>query len=328
MTTPEETTPEEQSAPPPHCGVIAVVGAPNAGKSTLVNHMVGAKVSIVTPKVQTTRARVRGIAMEENTQLIYIDTPGIFSPRRTLDRAMVQAAWEGVEGADAICLVVDAPAYLSTANEDATAAARYAAEDTDRIIEGLKAGNARAILVLNKIDRMPRPQLLVLAELLNKEGVFDEVFMISAEKGLGIDALRAHLVSKAPAGPYLYPEDQLSDISDRLMVAEVTREKLFLRLHQELPYSLTVETEGWTRTKKGELRVEQTIYVERDGQKALVLGQKGRTVKVVGEAARLEMAELLGEPVHLFLFVKVRANWMKDAERYREMGLAGLPTSG
>ena len=308
------------------CGVVAVVGAPNAGKSTFVNHMVGAKVSIVTPKVQTTRARVRGIAMEGETQLIYVDTPGIFRPRRILDKAMVQAAWDGVDGADVICLLVDAPAYMATVNEDAPAAARRAAEDTDNVIEGRKASGARASLVLNKIDRMPAPPLLVLAETLNKEGVFEDTFMISASKGHGIEALKEYLIARAPEGPYLYPEDQLSDITDRLMAAEVTREKLFLRLHQELPYSLTVETEGWTRTKKGELRIEQVIYVERDGQKALVLGQKGRTAKAVGEAARTELSELLGEPVHLFLFVKVRGNWTADAERYRGMGLEGLPS--
>ncbi|MEM9421264.1 MAG: GTPase Era [Pseudomonadota bacterium] len=319
-------TDDQRDTPSTACGVVAVVGAPNAGKSTFVNYMVGAKVSIVTPKVQTTRARVRGIAMEGQTQLIYVDTPGIFSPRRTLDRAMVQAAWSGVEGADTVCLIVDAPAYASNATESPTAAARKGAEDTLRIIEGLRQSGVKATLVLNKIDRMPAPPLLVLSETLNKEGVFDETFMISAKKGHGIEALKAHLLEQAPQGPYLYPEDQLSDISDRLMAAEVTREKLFLRLHQEIPYSLTVETEGWARTKKGELRIEQTIYVERDGQKALVLGQKGRTAKAVGEAARMELAELLGEPVHLFLFVKVRGNWMGDAERYRGMGLEGLPS--
>lgn len=308
-----------------HCGVVAVLGAPNAGKSTFVNLMVGAKVSIVTHKVQTTRTRVRGVAMEDRTQIVYVDTPGIFNPKRTLDRAMVQAAWEGVEGADLILLLVDAPAYLATVMDEASAAARHAAEDTDRIIEGLKAAGKRAILVLNKIDRMPRPPLLVLSENLNQNDIFDETFMISAQKGLGTDMLKQHIIEKMPVGHYLYPEDQLSDITDRLMAAEVTREKLFLRLHQELPYSLTVETEGWSRTKKGELRIEQVVYVERDGQKALVLGQKGRTISAVGQAAREELTELMGEPVHLFLFVKVRENWMRDAERYQGMGLSGLP---
>ena len=306
-----------------HCGVVSVLGAPNAGKSTLVNRMVGAKVSIVTHKVQTTRARVRGVAMEDRTQIVYVDTPGIFAPRRTLDRTMVAAAWEGIEGADEVLLLVDAPAYLSTVNEGtaSAAAARRSAEDTDRIIEGLNRAGQKAVLVLNKIDRIARPPLLLLADTLNKAGKFSETFMISAEKGLGIDRLKDYLITRMPEGPYLYPEDQLSDISDRLMAAEVTREKLFLRLHQELPYSLTVETEEWGRTKKGELRIGQTVYVERDSQKALVLGRNGKTISVIGKTAREELTELLGEPVHLFLFVKVRENWASDAARFREMGL-------
>ncbi|WP_031554180.1 GTPase Era [Parvularcula oceani] len=309
------------------CGVVAVLGAPNAGKSTLVNRLVGAKVSIVTQKVQTTRARVRGIAVKGETQLVYIDTPGIFAPRRTLDRAMVQAAWEGAEGADATLLLVDAPAYVSASQEGAKGAARRSAEDTDRIIDALKEQGRKAVLVLNKIDTMPAPPLLELAQRLNETGVFSDTFMISADKGRGTEDLEKHLLAEMPEGPFLYPEDQLSDISDRLMAAEVTREKLFLRLHQEVPYSLTVETEGWTRTKKGELRVEQVVYVERDSQKALVLGQKGRTIAAIGKAAREEMTELLGETVHLFLFVKVREDWAQDAERFRGMGLEGLPKS-
>lgn len=315
---------DEQNTGPTRCGVVSVLGAPNAGKSTLVNHMVGAKVSIVTHKVQTTRARVRGVAMEGRTQIVYVDTPGIFSPRRMLDRAMVAAAWDGIEGSDVVLLMVDAPAYLATVNEEAgsaSAAARRSAEDTDRIIEGLKRTGQKAILVLNKIDRIARPPLLLLADTLNADGVFTDTFMISAEKGLGIDRLREHLIAQMPEGPFLYPEDQLSDISDRLMAAEVTREKLFLRLHQELPYSITVETEEWGRTAKGELRIGQTVYVERDGQKALVLGRNGKTIAAVGKAAREELTELLGEKVHLFLFVKVRENWANDAARFREMGL-------
>ena len=312
------------------CGVVAVLGAPNAGKSTLVNRLVGAKVSIVTQKVQTTRARIRGIAMEEGTdgapvQVVYLDTPGIFAPRRTLDRAMVQAAWEGLEGADATLLMIDAPAYIAASEEGAKAASRRSAEDADRIIAGLKEQGAGAVLVLNKIDLIPAPPLLALTERLAQHGVFTDTFLISAEKGRGTDDLKRHLVSMMPEGPFLYPEDQLSDISDRLMAAEVTREKLFLRLHQELPYSLTVETEGWTRTKKGELRIEQVVYVERDSQKALVLGRKGHTISAVGKAAREELTELLGETVHLFLFVKVRERWAEDAERLRGMGLEGLP---
>jgi GTP-binding protein Era len=308
------------------CGVVSVLGAPNAGKSTLVNRMVGAKVSIVTHKVQTTRARIRGIAVEDDTQIIYVDTPGIFAPRRLLDRAMVAAAWEALDNADVVLLLIDAPFYLSNANDSAPAAARRAAEDTDRIIATLNEQGVEAVLVLNKIDRMPRAPLLVLAEMLNKEAGFRETFMVSAEKGLGTDDLGAYIKGRMPPGPFLYPEDQLSDISDRLMAAEITREKLFLRLHQEIPYSLTVETEIWERTQKGELRIEQTVYVEREGQRALVLGQKGRTIAAVGKSAREELTELLGETVHLFLYVKVRENWATDRERFRNLGLTDLPT--
>jgi GTP-binding protein Era len=315
----------EEAGGPTKCGVVAVLGAPNAGKSTLVNHLVGAKVSIVTQKVQTTRARVRGILVKDRTQIVYIDTPGIFAPRRVLDRAMVQAAWEGVEGADAVLLLVDAAAYLAASSEGAKAASRRSAEDTDRIIEGLKVSGQKAILVLNKIDLIPSPPLLALAERLNETGIFTDTFMISAERGRGTEDLQRHLLSIMPEGPFLYPEDQLSDISDRLMAAEITREKLFLRLHQELPYSLSVETEGWSRTKKGELRIEQVVYVERDSQKALVLGKGGKTISVVGKAAREELTALLGETVHLFLFVKVRERWAEDAERLRGLGLEGLP---
>lgn len=308
--------------PARRCGFVAVLGAPNAGKSTLVNTMVGTKVSIVTHKVQTTRTRIRGVAMEGDTQIVFVDTPGIFRPRRRLDRAMVQAAWDGVDGTDVTLLMVDAPAYLTAmTHSEGNAAERRAADDTDMIIEGLKAEGRKAILVLNKIDLIPRDRLLVLTDHLFDQGCFSDVFMISAEKGLGLDALRDALVARMPEGPWMYPEDQLSDITDRLMAAEVTREKLFLRLHQELPYSLTVETESWKRTNKGELRVEQVIYVERDGQKALVLGQKGQTIKLIGQMAREELEEILGEKVHLFLFVKVRQNWSDDPARYREMGL-------
>ncbi|ADM09735.1 GTP-binding protein Era [Parvularcula bermudensis HTCC2503] len=307
---------------PTRAGIVTVLGAPNAGKSTFVNQMVGAKVSIVTHKVQTTRTRIRGIAMAERTQMVFVDTPGIFVPRRTLDRAMVAAAWEGTDGADVTLLLVDAPAYLAMVNEDtADPASRRSAEDTDGIVARLKEAGQKAVLVLNKIDRMPRPPLLLLAETLNQEGVFTDTFMISAKKDLGTEGLRQFLIERMPEGPYLYPEDQLSDITDRLMAAEITREKLFLRLHQELPYSLTVETEEWGRTGKGELRIGQTIYVERDGQKALVLGQKGKTIAAVGKAAREDLAEMLGETVHLFLFVKVRENWTDDPARFREIGL-------
>ncbi len=306
---------------PAHCGVVSVLGAPNAGKSTFVNLMVGAKVSIVTHKVQTTRARIRGVSVHDSTQIVYVDTPGIFAAKSGLDKAMVGAAWDALAGSDVILLLVDAPAYLSTMNEDASGAAMKAAADTDRVIEGLKSQNAKAVLVLNKIDRMPRPPLLSLAEHLNNEGVFSDTFMISAKKKRGTEDFQQWLVDQMPEGPFLYPEDQLSDINDRQMAAEVTREKLFMRLHEELPYSLTVETDRWERTKRGELRLEQTIYVERDSQKKLVLGHKGRTIATVGKTAREEMQELFGETVHLFIYVKVREGWADDKERLRNMGL-------
>ena len=304
-----------------HCGVVSVLGAPNAGKSTFVNLMVGAKVSIVTHKVQTTRARIRGVAVHDTTQIVYVDTPGIFAAKSGLDKAMVGAAWDALSGSDVILLLVDAPAYLSTMNEDASGAAMKAAADTDRVIEGLKSEGVEAVLVLNKIDRMPRPPLLRLAEHLNSEGPFSDTFMISAKKKRGTEDLREWLTAKMPEGPFLYPEDQLSDINDRQMAAEVTREKLFMRLHEELPYSLTVETDQWERTKRGELRLEQTIYVDRDSQKKLVLGHKGRTIATVGKTAREEMQEIFGETVHLFIYVKVREGWADDKERLRNMGL-------
>jgi GTP-binding protein Era len=304
------------------CGFIAVIGAPNAGKSSLVNALVGAKVSIVTHKVQTTRARVRGVAIEGETQLVFIDTPGIFMPRRRLDRAMVAAAWEGLEGADAVILVVDAPAYIvGSGAAKSDGASKKAAADTDAIIAALKEKGEKAILVINKIDKLARQKLLALVQDLSGHGVFPEVFLISATNGDGVKDLKAHLAATVPEGPWMYPEDQLSDISERLMAAEVTREKLYLRLHEELPYETTIETEKWERTKKGELRIEQTIYVEREGQKPIVLGKGGQTLKTIGEAARTELAALLGEPVHLFIHVKVREGWADDPARYREMGL-------
>jgi len=300
------------------CSVITVIGAPNAGKSTLVNALVGAKVSIVTQKVQTTRARVRGIAVEGDAQLIFIDTPGIFAPRRRLDRAMVAAAWEGLEGADVTLLMIDAPAYL--AGETERGAAGKSRVDADSILEGLKQAGAKAVLALNKIDEIARPKLLALVQELNETGVFAETFLISAKNGDGLADLKAFLVEKAPPGPWLYPEDQLSDISDRLMAAEVTREKLFLRLHQELPYDSTVETDDWKETKKG-VRIEQTVYVARDGQKGIVLGKNGQTLKAIGQATREELTELLGVPVHLFVHVKVREGWADEAARLRNIGL-------
>lgn len=292
---------------------IAVIGAPNAGKSTLVNALVGAKVSIVTQKVQTTRARIRGILVDGDTQLVFTDTPGIFSPRRRLDRAMVAAAWESLEGADAVVLVVDAAAELSGPSKSTA--------DTAAIITALKSRGAKAALALNKIDKVSRPDLLALIAAMSAHDVFEETFLIAAEKGDGVKDLRAYLLARAPAGEWHYLGDQLSDISDRLMAAEVTREKVFKRLHQELPYESTVETTAWTRTKKGELKVEQTIYVSREGHRPIVLGKGGQTLKAIGEAARTEMTAIFGETVHLFLNVNVREGWTDEAARYREMGL-------
>ncbi len=301
-----------------NCAIIAVIGAPNAGKSTLVNALVGAKISIVTQKVQTTRARVRGIITEGAAQLVFIDTPGIFIPKRRLDRAMVAAAWEGLDGADITLVMIDAPAYLAGANEKGAAGKSRA--DADRIIEGLKQANRKAALVLNKIDDLAIPNLLKLAQDLNESEIFTDTFMISAKNGDGLKDLKKFLLENAPAGPWLYPEDQLSDISDRLMAAEVTREKLFLRLHQELPYDSTVETESWKQTKTG-IRIDQIIYVARESQKPIVLGKNGQTLKIIGQAAREELSEQLGVPVHLFLHVKVREGWDEEAARLRGLGL-------
>ena len=309
---------KQETAREPRCAVVAVVGAPNAGKSTLVNALVGAKVSIVTQKVQTTRARVRGIAVEGDAQLVFIDTPGIFAPRRRLDRAMVAAAWDGLEGADVAIMMIDAPAYV--AGERERGAAGRSRADADRIIEGLQKARRKAVLALNKIDEIARPKLLALTQALHETGVFSDAFMISAKNGDGLADLKAFLIDRAPAGPWLYPEDQLSDISDRLMAAEVTREKLFLRLHQELPYDSTVETDDWKETKAG-VRIEQTIYVARDSQKGIVLGKSGQTLKAIGKAAREELTELLGAPVHLFLHVKIREGWADEAARLRNIGL-------
>ena len=300
------------------CSVIAVIGAPNAGKSTLVNALVGAKVSIVTQKVQTTRARIRGITVEGDAQLVFIDTPGIFAPRRRLDRAMVAAAWEGLEGADETILVIDAPAFLDGESEKGAAGKSRA--DAERIIDGLQGADRKAVLVLNKIDALARDRLLKLVHELDRTGVFNDVFLISAKTGDGLADLKKHFVETAPPGPWLYPEDQLSDISDRLMAAEVTREKLFLRLHQELPYDATVETESWKETKTG-VRIEQTIYVARDGQKGIVLGKNGQTLKAIGKAAREDLTDMLDQPVHLFLHVKVREDWADETARLRQIGL-------
>ncbi len=289
------------------CGFVALVGAPNAGKSTLINRLVGAKVSIVTPKAQTTRARVLGIVLRGESQLIFMDTPGIHSARRRLERAMVDSAWRGVADTDHVALLVDA------------SGGRRA--DVKAIIDQLSKLGRSAILVLNKIDLVPRTALLELSEDLNAAGLFSETFMISALTGDGVEDLLDYLAQHASRGPWLYPEDQLSDMPQRLMAAEITREKLFLQLHQELPYSLTVETEAWEERRDGSVKIDQVVYVQRDSQKAIVLGNSGRRIKAVGEAARHELEEMYGRRVHLFLFVKVRANWIEDRERYAQWGL-------
>lgn len=290
-------------------GFVALIGEPNAGKSTLLNRMVGAKVSIVTHKVQTTRARIRGVVMEGDAQIVFVDTPGLFQPRRRLDRAMVAAAWGGAADADIIVLLVEAQ--------------RGVTEGVERILEGLgDIGEGRKVaLAINKIDRVQSEVLLGLTKDLNDRFPFVETFMISAERGHGVDALRAWLATELPEGPWLYPEDQIADLPMRMIAAEMTREKLTLRLHQELPYQLTVETESWEERKDGSAKIDQLIYVVRDGHKGIVLGHRGETIKAVSKAAREELEEFLGRKVHLFLKVKVRPNWLDEAERYSEMGL-------
>lgn len=296
------------------CGFAAIIGAPNAGKSTLVNRLVGSKVSIVSRKVQTTRMRVRGVVIEGASQIVLVDTPGIFEPKRNLDKAMVQAAWAGAADADLVCLIIDAPELLRDPGG-------LSAKDTARIIAGLKDARRSAALIVNKVDAVKRDQLLPLVDRYRAETTFDEVFMISAEKGDGTADLVRYLAAAVPAGPWAYPEDQASDIPLRLLAAEITRERIYDRLHQELPYSTTVVTEQWSEMKDGSARVEQTIFVERDGQKAIVLGKGGASIKELGSSARAEMETLFGHKVHLFLHVKVRENWADDPAHYREMGL-------
>ncbi len=290
-------------------GFVALIGEPNAGKSTLLNRMVGAKVSIVTHKVQTTRTRIRGVAIEGAAQIIFVDTPGLFQPRRRLDRAMVAAAWGGASDADVVVLMIEA-------QRGVTAGVKAILERlSDRFVK------ARVALAINKIDRVDRSVLLGLAADLNERFAFVETFMISAEKGHGVDDLKGWLADQLPVGPWLYPEDQIADLPLRMIASEMTREKLTLRLHQELPYQLTVETEAWEDRDDGSVRVDQVIYVARDGHKGIVLGKKGETIKAVGQLARHELAAFLDRKVHLFLTVKVRPNWLEDAERYRAMGL-------
>jgi GTP-binding protein Era len=289
------------------CGFIAVIGAPNAGKSTLVNALVGAKVSIVSHKVQTTRMPLRGIAIEGASQLVFIDTPGIFAPRRRLDRAMVEAAWGGAGDADVVVLLIDA--------------AKGVDDDVERILAKLEGRRAPNILALSKVDRVKKERLLELAQACNARLPFADTFMISALTGDGLADLKAHLARSVAPGPWHYPADEVSDAPLRVMAAEITREKIYERLHDELPYQATVETTAWLEKGKG-VRIEQTIFVERDSQKAIVLGHGGRTIKQLSMQARQELAQILEKPVHLFLFVKVRENWGDDPERYRDMGLA------
>ncbi len=290
-------------------GFVALIGEPNAGKSTLLNRMVGAKVSIVTHKVQTTRARIRGVAIEGDAQIVFVDTPGLFRPRRRLDRAMVAAAWGGAADADVVVLMVEAH--------------RGVTEGVETILERLaEIGQGRTVaLAINKIDRVQAEVLLALTKDLNDRFAFAQTFMISAEKGYGVDDLRQWLAQQLPEGPWLYPEDQIADLPMRMIAAEMTREKLTLRLHQELPYQLTVETENWEERKDGSARIDQVVYVARDGHKGIVLGHKGETIKAISKTAREELEEFLGRRVHLFVQVKVRENWLDEAARYSEMGL-------
>ena len=292
------------------CGFVALIGEPNAGKSTLMNAMVGAKVSIVTHKVQTTRTRIRGIALEGDSQIVFVDTPGLFRPRRRLDRAMVASAWAGVADADVVVLLVEAHRGLTEG----------VAAVLERMTAELKP-NQRVALAINKIDKVKSDTLLALAEQANAARTFERTFMISAEKGYGVADLKAWLGAEMPEGPWHYPEDQVADLPLRLLAAEITREKLTLRLHQELPYQLTVETEAWEEKEDGSARIEQIIYVARDGHKGIVLGKRGETIKAIGAEARKDIAALIERPAHLFLTVKARPGWLEEPERFREMGL-------
>jgi GTP-binding protein Era len=303
----DENEAGQTSAGATHSGFVALIGPTNAGKSTLLNRLVGAKVSIVSHKVQTTRAIVRGIAIHNNAQIVFMDTPGIFKPRRRLDRAMVTSAWGGAKDADLILLLIDSE--------------RGIRGDAEAILEGLKEVHQPKILVLNKIDRVRHEDLLKLTATANEAVPFERTFMVSATTGSGCDDLMDYLADKLPEGPWYYPEDQISDLPMRQLAAEITREKLFLRLHQELPYASHVETEKWEERKDGSVRIEQVIYVERDSQKKIALGKNGDAIKAISTASRKELAEILEQPVHLFLFVKVRENWGDDPERFREMGL-------
>ena len=302
-------------------GFAAIIGAPNAGKSTLTNRLVGAKVSIVTQKVQTTRFPVRGVAMAGEAQIILVDTPGIFAPRRRLDRAMVRSAWGGAQEADCIVHLVDSVAELAAAEPGAKSADKRSAVDVESIVEGLKAAGKKAILALNKIDGMRRDRLLGLSQRLFDTGVYSEVFMISAADGQGVDDLKARLAELMPEGHWLYPEEQTADLPARLLAAEITREKLFLRVHEELPYAAAVETTAFEERKDGSVRIEQQIYVERESQRPIILGKNGQTLKWIGQKSREELIELLDRPVHLFIHVKVDERWADKREFYGDVGL-------
>jgi len=296
---------------PTRCAFVALIGAPNVGKSTLVNALVGAKVTIVSPKVQTTRNLVRGIAIEGKSQLVFVDTPGIFAPRRRLDRAMVTSAWTGAHDADIVALMIDAKRGIDP--------------ETEAILHRLADVAGRKLVILNKVDLVAKPTLLALAQDANARAPFGATFMVSALSGDGIGDLKAWLAAQAPEGPWHYPEDQISDAPLRSLAAEITREQVFNRLHQELPYRSTVETDAWKELRDGSVRVEQTIYVERESQRKIVLGKGGASIKAIGAAARAEIAKIIEQPVHLFLFVKVREGWGDDPERFREMGLEFPP---
>ena len=302
------TEPETPPLADQHCGFVAIVGAPNAGKSTLLNRLVGSKISIVSPKVQTTRNRVLGVVIDGAAQIVFIDTPGIFAPRRRLDRAMVKAAWRGVTEADLTLLLADAQR-------------QEMGDDTRRIIDGLKAQDRKALLALNKIDLIKREKLLELAAMYDAEGIFSDIFMISAETGDGVDGLVKALAARMPTGPWHFPADQISDVPLRLLAAEVTREHLFRQVHDELPYELTVENESWKDFNDGSVRIEQAIYIGRETHKPILLGEGGRRIKSVRVAAQKELEQILERKVHLFLLVKVKSGWGDDPARYRAIGL-------
>lgn len=305
----QDTSPDAPPPPEhPRCGFVALVGAPNAGKSTLLNALVGSKISIVSPKVQTTRSRVLGIGTEGDSQILYVDTPGIFTPKKRLERAMVAAAWQGATDADLVAVLFDA-------------SQKRIDDDTLGIVERLKEAGRTAILVLNKIDLIKRERLLELAQQFAAHGIFTDTFMVSALTGDGLPGLLKYIAGTLPAGPWLYPADQLSDMPERLLAAEVTREKLFLQLHQEVPYATTVETESWEEFENGSVRISQVVYVQRDSQKAIILGKGGSRIKSISMAARQELASMLDRPVHLMLFLKVRENWSEDPDQYEAWGL-------